>query len=233
MRWATPSLAGRSDRRHIALTIDDGPDPGSTPVILETLARNSVRATFFVIGEHVERNRSLVSEMHLAGHEFGVHGWSHTCTLSMAPERLRRDLTKTAALLTDITGAWPRWYRPPYGITTLASNEAARINGLTPVLWTAWGRDWSRFVSAEGIVKRVNRALRPGGTVLLHDTDRYASPRSWIKTDRALQVLLPEWERLGIAVGPLNDHWSGQLKRPSLVRGDGLARRVHVPARPR
>lgn len=208
LRWATPRLAGVSPEHHIALTFDDGPDPRSTPVLLETLARHDVRATFFLIGEHVEQHPQLVRDMHEAGHEIAVHGWTHTCTLRVPPLRLRRGVTRTAALLTEITGLRPRWYRPPYGITTLATKDAARAAGLTPVLWTAWGRDWSQYVGPDGVVARVQRTLRPGGTVLLHDTDRYASPHSWQRTNAAVDRLLPLWRSAGVPVGPLLEHWA-------------------------
>lgn len=207
LRWTTPVLAGRSDRHHIALTIDDGPDQRSTPSVLKTLARFDVRATFFVIGEHVDQHRDLILEMTGTGHEIAVHGWTHTSVLRLHPDQLRRDLARTADLLTEITGTPPRWYRPPYGIMTLASRDIARTIGLTPVLWTAWGRDWSRYVTSHGIVRQVNRTLRTGGTVLLHDTDRYAAPDSWRRTDRALEILLRQWQDAAIPVGPLGEHW--------------------------
>lgn len=208
LRWTTPRLAGRSDRRHIALTLDDGPDPGSTPALLATLRRHDVRATFFLVGEHIGANRGLVSEMHEEGHELAVHGWSHRCTLLLSPARLRRDIATTVGAITEITGIAPRWYRPPYGVTTMASRDAAGGSGLAPVLWTAWGRDWSRHVDARGVVDRVERTLRPGGTVLLHDTDRYSAPGSWLRTDQALSELLTRWGDAAVPVGPLRDHWA-------------------------
>jgi len=174
---------------------------------LETLAKHGVTATFFLIGEHLAGHRALVEEMHEAGHELAVHGWTHMCAVAVAPRRLSDEVTATADAIADITGTAPRWYRPPYGVTTLASTDAARNAGLAPVLWTSWGRDWSRWVGPGGIVRRVNRTLRPGGTVLLHDTDRYASAGSWERTNEALNRLLPAWHDTGVPVGPLADHW--------------------------
>jgi peptidoglycan/xylan/chitin deacetylase (PgdA/CDA1 family) len=175
--------------------------------VIETLAHLQVTATFFLVGEHIAPNRALVSEMHTAGHELAVHGWTHACTLALAPERLQHDMEATAQLIADITGRMPRWYRPPYGVHTVASAAAARQAGLAPVQWTAWGRDWSRWVTSQGIANRVNRTLRPGGTVLLHDTDRYASPGAARRTNEALRQLIPGWRQSGWAVGPLREHW--------------------------
>lgn len=207
LRWSTPRLAGRSEPRHIALTFDDGPDPRSTPTLLKTLDEHDVRATFFLVGEHIEPNRRLVAEMHAAGHEVAVHGWTHRCVLGIPPARLRNDLARTSELIATITGALPRWYRPPHGVTTLACQDAAEEAGLTTVLWTAWGRDWSRHVDAAGIVGRVNGTLRPGGTILLHDTDRYAAQGSWRRTNAAVDRLLSQWREARIPIGRLKDHW--------------------------
>jgi peptidoglycan/xylan/chitin deacetylase (PgdA/CDA1 family) len=202
-----PQLSGRSSKHHIALTLDDGPDPTSTPAILETLASHDVRATFFVVGEHAVSHPDLVRSMHAAGHEIAVHGWTHSCVFRVPPDRLTAEVVRAASTVGDLVGSPPRWYRPPYGVSSLASNDAARRAGLTPVLWTAWGRDWSRHVTTRGIAARVGLTLRPGGTVLLHDTDRYAASGSWRRTNTALNALLTCWRERAIPVGPLAEHW--------------------------
>ena len=212
-RLLTPRMAGRSDRPHIALTFDDGPDLRSTPEILETLARHGIRATFFLIGEHLRSAGGLVGEMSAAGHEIAVHGWTHRCVVSRPGEDLTVDLRRASDLLESLTGGAPRWYRPPFGIATRASGRAARSSGLETILWTAWGRDWSAWVGPAGIDWRVRRTLRPGGTVLLHDTDRYAATGSWTRTNAALRRMLPRWLDAGCAVGPLGEHWGSAAAR--------------------
>lgn len=207
LRWSTPSLAGRSDHHHIALTYDDGPDDRSTPHLLEILERHGATATFFLLGEHVAAHGDLVRHMHRTGHEIAVHGWTHTCVLRQRPEHLCEDLRRAIDVIADVTGTTPRRYRPPYGVTTVMSRQVSRHCGLDLVLWTAWGRDWSRYVSSEGIVRRVRRTIRPGGTVLLHDSARCSAPDSWRRTLRATDVLLADWRHQAIPVGALRDHW--------------------------
>jgi peptidoglycan-N-acetylglucosamine deacetylase len=206
-RWFTPADAAISDTRHIALTLDDGPDSASTPTILATLERHGVHASFFLIGEHVRQHASLVAEMHAAGHEIAIHGWTHRSVLGIRPTDLAAQLQRTSDALADITAVRPTRYRPPYGITSVASRRVARSLNLDLTLWSAWGRDWSRFVSDRSIAWRVQRTLRPGGTVLLHDTDRYATPGSWRRTDAALDHLLSIWDDREFSVGPLREHW--------------------------
>jgi peptidoglycan/xylan/chitin deacetylase (PgdA/CDA1 family) len=205
-RRLTPDLAGMGRRPHIALTYDDGPDPVSTPHFLRLLDRSGHRATFFLLGEHVVRHPDLVREMAAAGHELGVHGWDHGCVALRGETVLRAQLGATAAAIEDLTHRPVRWYRPPYGVLTLPAVGAARSTGLRTVLWSAWGRDWERRASPRRIVATVNRTLRPGGTVLLHDTDRTSAPDSWRRTLVASELLLVGWAAGGADVGPLRDH---------------------------
>jgi peptidoglycan/xylan/chitin deacetylase (PgdA/CDA1 family) len=199
-------LSGISDRAHVALTFDDGPDPRSTPSFLELLDRHAVRATFFVLGRHAG-DRGLLRETAAAGHEVGVHGWDHRPVLLKSARGLRDDLVRTRDLVEDATGTWVRRYRPPYGLVSAHAWWAAGHAGLETVLWSAWGRDWERGATAASIFRRVTHQFRPGGTVLLHDSDRTSAPGSWRATLRAVERLVPAWREAGLAVGPLAEHW--------------------------
>jgi peptidoglycan/xylan/chitin deacetylase (PgdA/CDA1 family) len=205
-RRVRPALAGISGLSHVALTFDDGPDPASTPSFLRLLGAWDRRATFFLLGEHVARNGGLVREMADAGHELGVHGWDHRCVLLPGGPPLGDDLRKTAAAIEDLTARPVTWYRPPYGVLHPPALRAARSAGLRTVLWSAWGRDWERRATPQRIVASVERTLRPGGTVLLHDTDRTSAPDSWRRTLVATELLLSGWGATRAGVGPLHEH---------------------------
>ena len=206
-RVLTPRLSGISPTQHIALTYDDGQDPATTPAFIKLLSRHDVRATFFLVGEHAWANPRLVKQIAAEGHELGVHGWTHRCVALQAPGRLTTELRRTRHLLTLLGGREVTWYRPPYGILTTEALVAAGANGLTPVLWSAWGWDWSARATPTRIVRTIDRTLRPGGTVLLHDTDRESTPGSWLNTLAASEHLLTAWQRHRLAVGPLGEHW--------------------------
>lgn len=206
-RTATPTLSGISPRPHVALTYDDGPDPDSTPHFLAMLEKHGRTATFFLLGAYVARHRDLVSRVVAGGHEVAVHGWDHRCLVLKRPGVLGDELRRTKHQLEDITGQPVRWYRPPYGVLTGEGLVAARGAGLQTVLWTAWGRDWTSTATPESVAHTVNRSLRPGGTVLLHDTDRTAAPGSWHNTLGASDLLLTEWSAEDLHVGALRDHW--------------------------
>lgn len=206
-RAALPRLAGSGQRRHVALTFDDGPDRVSTPRFLDLLAEREVTATFFVLGAYACREPVLVREMAAAGHELAVHGWEHDCIAMLRPGRLAGQLARSRDVVEDLTGRPVAYYRPPYGVMTAEGLYAARRAGLETVLWSAWGVDWSRSATPESIVRTVHRSLRPGGTVLLHDTDRTSAPGSWRRTLVATRLLLDHWDALEVPVGPLGEHW--------------------------
>lgn len=206
-RWVGgPVLRGVSDTQHVALTFDDGPDTTSTPQFVACLEALDVRATFFVLGRHLG-DGALVREMSARGHEVGVHGWDHRATLAHSPRRLADDVRRTRDLVEDLIGAPVVWYRPPYGLLTSTSLWAARSAGLRTVLWSAWGRDWERGASASSVAGLVRRQLGPGGTVLLHDSDRTSAPDSWRASLGATQLLVTGWQEAGLDVGPLGEHW--------------------------
>ncbi len=199
-------IRGVGDRGHVALTFDDGPDRQATPQLLDLLASRDVKATFFLIGIQVQDDPGLAKEIAAAGHEIAVHGWLHRCLLYRTPRATHKDITAAHELIGDVTGAALRWYRPPYGVLTWPAYSAARRLGLTPVLWTAWGRDWSARATPESVFRTVTGSLRGGGTVLLHDSDRFAATGSWRSMLGAVPLLLDECEHRGLSVGPLGEH---------------------------
>lgn len=202
-RAVAPRLHGLGPSMQVALTFDDGPDPLSTPRFLDLLDRRDVRSTFFLLGQHVAANASLVAEMAAAGHELAVHGWDHRPLVAKRPFALHDEVRRTRQQIEDITGSPISHFRPPYGWMTTEGVLAARREGLQTVLWTAWGRDWSARATPASIVDRVERSLPAGGTVLLHDTDRTSAPGSWRRTLRATDELLDRWHARGCQVGPL------------------------------
>ncbi|MFY1622632.1 polysaccharide deacetylase family protein [Micromonospora sp. WMMD735] len=211
---ALPVLRGRLLHRldgvgppdRIALTFDDGPDPRSTPHFLAVLAAHRVRATFFLLGTMLRRHPELGRRLVAAGHEVALHGGEHRNLLLRGPLATGRDLAAAHELTVTVTGQTPRFYRPPYGVSTGPALLAARRLGLRPVLWTCWGRDWTRTADARSVLAELRRGLRGGGTVLLHDSSCAAAPGAWRSALDALPHLLDECRRRGWTVGPLGDH---------------------------
>lgn len=142
--------------------------------------------------------------MAAAGHEVAVHGWDH-CSLALrGPGQTVRQLTRARRLIQAVTGQVPRWWRPPYGVLTVAGFAAARHARLRPVLWSAWGRDWAADATAASVTACVEADLCSGGTVLLHDGRRFSAPESGAALLEALPALLDGWKLRGLRVGPLS-----------------------------
>jgi peptidoglycan/xylan/chitin deacetylase (PgdA/CDA1 family) len=201
-----PALAGVGVSGHVALTFDDGPDRVATPQFLRLLEERGVQATFFLLGSMVQRSPELAREIADAGHEVGLHGYGHRSLLLQNPKSTMDDLARAYATVGGATGVAPHWYRPPYGVLSTAALIAAHRLDLRPVLWTAWGKDWTAYATEESVATTVYRGLRSGGTILLHDSDITTAPGAWRATLGVLPALLDHCEERGWSVGPLRDH---------------------------
>jgi len=181
----------RLARKHgIALTFDDGPHSQGTPAVLEALDRAGATATFFLVGEQVERRGALAAEIVAAGHEVGVHGYRHRLHLLRTPRALADDIARAAAVIDEAIGREAVAYRPPYGVFSSASLALVRSRRLRPMLWSRWGRDWEARQTPETIAWLAGSGLTAGDVVLLHDADHYSSEGSWRRTAAALPALV-------------------------------------------
>lgn len=206
VRRRFPRLSGVGAADHVALTFDDGPDPRSTPQFLAELRRLGCSATFFLLGEMLERHPDLGRRIVTDGHEVGVHGWRHDNALIVSPGRAAFEIRRTADLIAAVTGVRPSWYRPPYGVFSAEGLVAAWRCGLRPVLWSAWGRDWTASAGPRSVMAALDPDLRGGATVLLHDSDRTSAPGSWRSALGALPELVDRCRADRLRVGALRDH---------------------------
>lgn len=162
------SRARRAGRR-VALTFDDGPDPQRTPAVLDLLARQGVRATFFVVGARAEAHPELVRRMVAEGHVVGNHSYTHSWRFPLRSlGRTVEELRRTGEVLHRITGQQPRLFRPPFGVTNPTIARAVRRLGLDPVGWSIRSLD-TMGQSPERVAARILRRLHPGAVILLHD----------------------------------------------------------------
>jgi peptidoglycan-N-acetylglucosamine deacetylase len=152
----------------VALTFDDGPEPGGTDRVLTALAAGGATATFFVLLTRVRRHRALLDDVLAAGHEVALHGADHRALPDLPPAEVAGVLRSARAELEDAAGREVRWYRPPYGRQTVRTWRAVRAAGLTPVLWgpTTW--DWKDVPHPVRLAKAAD-GVHPGAVVLAHD----------------------------------------------------------------
>lgn len=188
----------QDDPDGVALTFDDGPHPQGTPQVLEILREAGAPATFFLAGEQVVQRPALVAEIVAAGHRVELHCHRHRNLLRLTARQLLDDAERAKAAIEEAGGQAIADYRPPYGIFSGAGLRAIRRRGWRPVLWSQWGRDWSRRETPDSIARRSTASARAGDILLLHDADFYSAPDSWVRTVAALPIILEELEGRGL-----------------------------------
>jgi peptidoglycan/xylan/chitin deacetylase (PgdA/CDA1 family) len=199
-------VALRLDRDDaVAITFDDGPHREGTPAVLGALARARARGTFFLVGEQVAREPSLAREIVAAGHEVALHGQRHRNQLRLTAGTIADDMRRGAATIEEATGVRPALYRPPYGIFSALGLAVVRRQGRLPLLWSRWGRDWTRRATPESIVAEAAERLGGGDVVLLHDADHYSAEGSWRRTAAALPRILEVAEERGLSCVPASE----------------------------
>jgi peptidoglycan/xylan/chitin deacetylase (PgdA/CDA1 family) len=180
-QWLGPTFwRGRTDTASVALTFDDGPSE-DTERVLDVLDRYGLCAAFFMVGRQIEERPRTALRAAAAGHEIGNHSYSHPIYLYRRASETRRQLERTQAVISDITGVRARFARPPCGVRTPAYFRAAQRLGLQTVQWTLAGFDWKRRTPTQ-IAHDVLRRAEAGSIILLHDGD------SENRSDRAATV---------------------------------------------
>ena len=189
----------------VSLTFDDGPNPRATPLILDVLRRERVRATFFVLGRHAERWPGLVRRMADEGHQLGNHGYWHRKLHRRGPGYVRKDLTRgTEAIVAASGGARPRHFRAPHGFRNPWVTPIARSLGQRTVGWSLGVFDSAR-PGAEEIARRAITGLGPGSILLLHDGDGYDAEGDRMQTAQALPLLIDGLRARGLRFATLPD----------------------------
>ena len=168
----------QQERKKVALTFDDGPDAKYTPILLEGLRERNVKATFFLLGKQVKENPEIVKQMHEDGHEIGCHSFEHVDFSKLSEAKACEQVQKTCKLIYDITGAYPKFVRPPYGEWLPCLD---RDFCMVEVLWDVDPLDWSTK-NTDRVVRKIVNEVKEYDIILMHD----ASASS---VDAALQVI--------------------------------------------
>ena len=153
------------DVKYIALTFDDGPRLGTTDRLLDGLKERGASATFFLVGEEIEKYPELVKRMQAEGHQIGNHTWSHARLEQADEAMLAQEVGATERLLEKILGGGDYWLRPPYG---LISPEIESLIEVPMVKWSVDPRDWESR-DEEKVTAAILEAVTPNSIVLLHD----------------------------------------------------------------
>jgi len=185
-----------SDRKVVALTFDDGPNPDATPSILDTLREKKVRATFFILGSHAERWPELVRRISHEGHQIGNHGYFHRKLQFKSPFYVSRDIRLGIRAIKRAGAPAPRYFRAPHGFRSPWTTPIASSYGERTVGWSLGVWDSDR-PGVDEIVKRTLEGVEPGSIILLHDGDGYNPDGDRTQTAAALPQIIDRLKEQG------------------------------------
>ena len=157
--------------REVALTFDDGPNPNTTPKLLDILAANGLKTVFFVVGNRMKtaQARNIVKRAFQEGHHIGNHSYSHTNLKTLSEAKIREEVKRTHDLISEYTQEF-KFFRPPYGATNSTVSRVIREFGYMQVLWSVDTMDWKYKTNAKWVDYGMNQIKsREDSIVLMHD----------------------------------------------------------------
>lgn len=158
-----------STEKLVALTFDDGPSPVWTPKILDELNKAKVKATFFMLGEHVARYPDVARRVAKEGHEIGNHTYDHHVLIYYTMEELENEIKYADNVIKGVTGVTTRYFRPPKAWLTPDEKVKVGQMGYKIILWSLNSKDWVTF-DDKYIIRYISRNIRPGDILLFHDS---------------------------------------------------------------
>ena len=155
----------KKNRKVVALTFDDGPNPATTNQALDTLSKYGIKATFFVLGKNVSGNEEILKRMKADGHVIGNHSWSHPVLSKLSLDEAKKQLTDTEDALTKVLSSSSKLMRPPYGAIT---DDIRNGLDLSFIMWDVDSLDWKNKNEAS-ILTEIQREVKNGSIILMHD----------------------------------------------------------------
>lgn len=153
----------------VALTFDDGPSLEWTPQILDELKKAGVKATFFMLGQHVEKYPEIARRAAAEGHEIENHSYDHHVLLSYKLNDMEKEIRTAEKVINNITGQVTKYFRPPKAWITAREKKKIEEMGYKTVLWTLNSKDWVTF-DDKFIIKYICHNIKPGDIILFHDS---------------------------------------------------------------
>lgn len=181
------------DKPMVAITFDDGPNPATTPELLDLLKKYDVRCTFFMVGKNVEANPDIVKRIYQEGHELGNHSWDHADLSQLNEAQIIEELQSTDDAIFKACGHDPLYIRPPFGaMSDVYQNTVDRDS----ILWTIDTRDWESH-DASKIKKIIDTYVSDGSIILLHDIHE--------DSVKAMKSVIPELLEKGYQLVTVSD----------------------------
>lgn len=177
-RWFYPNALWsiNTTKKVIYLTFDDGPIPKITPWVLSELKKFNAKATFFCVGENVQKHPEIYKQIIENQHSFGNHTFNHINGFQTSNQQYQNNITKCAEFVDS------KLFRPPYGKLKLSQNKLLRKHGNKVVFWDVLSYDFDKNVSSEQCFNNVINNAENGSIIVFHDS---------IKASANLKLVLP------------------------------------------
>ncbi|MCX6798469.1 MAG: polysaccharide deacetylase family protein [Candidatus Falkowbacteria bacterium] len=204
--WSKTQIFGyfpysiKTDKKIIALTFDDGPNPPYTNELLTILARHNVKATFFLTGKRLSKFPELGQALVKAGHIIGNHSYSHKFTKNFTSLSFETEITRAQKVIEEITGKRPALYRSPWLFRQPWLLRNLRAHGLTPVAgffsssWEAW------HAAPKIIATDAFKTIAPGRIIIFHDgadINLFSWDNYRAGSVGAIDLIIPELKKQG------------------------------------
>ncbi len=180
---------------YYALAFDDGPTANTT-ALLNTLNTAGVKATFFIWGNRISSNPTIIKSIVNAGHKIENHSYSHQHMLTWTYQQVYSELQQAQQAIQNAGGGTPKLFRPPYGELNTTIRSAASALGLTPITWDIDTLDWNG-ASTGAIVSTANGAQN-GTVFLMHD--------GYTTTVQAIPLIVVNLKNRGLQAGSINSN---------------------------
>ena len=191
-----PVYSVEREGKYVSLTFDAAWGNEDTPKLIDILGRYGVKATFFVVGDWVDRYPESVKALHDAGHEVMNHSGTHPHMTKLSAGEIKSEVNGCSDRIQAVTGVRPTLFRCPYGEYDDNVISTIRGMGVTPVQWDVDSLDW-KDLSAKEITRRVTGKVGPGSIVLFHNAG--------LHTPEALPAILEYLQNNGFAVVPVSE----------------------------
>lgn len=157
-----------TNEKVVALTFDDGPMPGFTEALLKTLDESDIKATFFLVGEAIEKHPDLAKEIVLQGHQIGNHSFSHKKMIFVSHAFVKNEIERTSELIRAAGYKGDMTFRPPYGKKLFSLPMYLRDNAIPNIMWNIEPEKYDIVKKSELITDYVVKNIKPGSIILMH-----------------------------------------------------------------
>jgi len=160
---------GKPRSKQIALTFDDGPHPRHTDYVLDILASENIKATFFLLGRNIEMFPELAKKIKKNGHELGNHSFTHRNFHHLNQVEIMEEIKASQYQFYKVFGTFPIYFRPPYGNINRRDLPLAKRYFHRVIKWSIDTNDWRKSADPKAIKKLILNKVRPGSIILFHE----------------------------------------------------------------